>query len=1714
MLYRSSLFGPFFLKVLNLSRTVVALMGWISHLLTCPGTQDLINKEKDNWMLWSSKRNEIVIEQSTKRTLSIGRLALKGKGIGESHVSNPISNNIKNAMTQKNEIIFQFAILKDLPTNTEKNIFSNDAMKLKNVYPNDAMTLMKINMYSNDAMTYKDIYSNDTMILTNSYFNVSMTLKYINYVLPFSKAVPTYEYIDDMLLKPHNTKSLVTHTTKDIYILLWAQYIELYALYIELYWSSVLLTLWTICTGAMAARSHNLRYKRYSQQPGLQYLAIGHQGADLSSQWRTDPLSPKEEIIHTIWFIGVFVFKDVVAGIAYAGVVYVGVVYSEPQGPAVQSIFVSLLIKNFAPGNVPGNASTTAPTIAPTIAQTIAPTIPPTIAPTIAQTIAPTIGPTIGPTIAPTIAPTIVPAIGPTIAPAIVPDIAPNSAPTTALMTTDSALAVILPIHKNTLETNSIQMESSHPINDAYFNGVDERGTPNRICKLGHVSDECLSNLNPEGDRVSCLPWSSSSMTCTCTAALNNSVLCGPPTAPLACVKVQDAVVRGYKKRLQRQNSQKKDFECACEAEDSSPSSTEMVHTTLNVVSEFKGAAADLVTGRGGGAKPRSQAQSTNAQCPMSQLPLDQVNIQDMAQTNCKANTQTFAQLSCAARNTPATTAPIALITTHPRIQIPSSTVTVDVILCKESKAIFSSATECLCSEDYSHMIPLLEQITQHTCATQHCQALLFRHFGLGLAHYKMADHHEATKHFMEYRSLALRPADISLAHVYLGDISTIKSNYSNAAYHYLEAIHNYGTNNPSTLFKLVMPSVSALYAKQGAALKQTSQMLQAVEAFRNAIHHAPDINSRLPVHNSLGNLFQSMGDYTEALQEYKKAVKLGEELNDLVSLGWAYGNMGNAHLGLHQKDAALHHLKKALALTIEHESTPQAISRAYNNLGTAYQSLEDFKGAEENFNLALDQAVYGNDVAGQARARGNLGNLLMLNKKYERAVEQYSEVFRLSKDRQVLSTANHNRGCAYLEWAEQLRSGQNGTTSGISSNLQVLCNSGTMVPSPGFTPTELYRLGASDLTQAIELCNEVLQSTKGSMQGLSLSVSLIESSSRTFHKLQDCLIGLQQMDEALVVAEQCRARTLGERLLEKMGGGVNHLTPPLSLEQIQYIVKSQEHPVVYLSYTGAKLIVWLIIPIYGHVQIDCRVVEVEKLEKEKFGGKTFDQYVRQSVQEAVVGNDLELFQDVSGSQTSPLIVLFDVVVLPILDLLRKCKLQDIKSLILIPDSYTSLIPFAALHPERNFNNTFGNTFSIQMMPSLLIMGILNEAHPTRAVMYDRRTACVVGNPHIPIFEHNDEEWSLGRLPHATDEAKWISQLLKVQPLLHEQATKVAVVTKLSPAQVIHIATHGSAVSGFLAFAGPDSSNGKPSKSSDILLLPSEVEQMNIKAALVVLSSCDSGRGMVRADGIIGMGRAFLLAGAQSVLTTLWRIPDESAGMFMQFFYQYLVDGLGTTHALQKATLSVRCFRKYSQCTHWGGFQLIGRETYLHRTKTTEEALLAASLGPRCVFPQIAVVEKLEQGLIQTASQPSNVQVCYKMGEYVFIQVFCFVKQILLGYEGTELTDPVKTFIHSFYDYFRGGVFWISCRSEEVAAACVKKALEVCVCVYVCVCACACVRVCVCVCVCVCVRVCVRVCVCVCVCVRVCVCVCVCVCMCVCVCVCMVLNMSGYLHRL
>ena len=96
--------------------------------------------------------------------------------------------------------------------------------------------------------------------------------------------------------------------------------------------------------------------------------------------------------------------------------------------------------------------------------------------------------------------------------------------------------------------------------------------------------------------------------------------------------------------------------------------------------------------------------------------------------------------------------------------------------------------------------------------------------------------------------------------------------------------------------------------------------------------------------------------------------------------------------------------------------------------------------------------------------------------------------------------------------------------------------------------------------------------------------------------------------------------------------------------------------------------------------------------------------------------------------------------------------------------------------------------------------------------------------------------------------------------------------------------THGSASAGFLAFTSsfPVSKSGLAEK-EHISMFPKEIETLNISPALVALSSCDSARGQLKAEGVIGMARAFLSAGGHSVLLPLWKVPDESANISCSF---------------------------------------------------------------------------------------------------------------------------------------------------------------------------------------------------------------------------------------
>ena len=174
-----------------------------------------------------------------------------------------------------------------------------------------------------------------------------------------------------------------------------------------------------------------------------------------------------------------------------------------------------------------------------------------------------------------------------------------------------------------------------------------------------------------------------------------------------------------------------------------------------------------------------------------------------------------------------------------------------------------------------------------------------------------------------------------------------------------------------------------------------------------------------------------------------------------------------------------------------------------------------------------------------------------------------------------------------------------------------------------------------------------------------------------------------------------------------------------------------------------------------------------------------------------------------------------------------------------------------------------------------------------------------------------------------------IGRLLNIEPVIGATATKMEVLDRMTSVALIHIAAHASSKSGEIALTpNPTRPSQVPNK-EDFLLTMAEILNVQVRAQLVVLSCCHSGRGEIRAEGVVGIVRGFLAAGARSVLVTLWAIYDEATLMFMERFYHHLVKGRSSCEALNEAMRHLRESDSFSDVRHWAPFVLIGDDVTL-----------------------------------------------------------------------------------------------------------------------------------------------------------------------------------------
>ena len=240
--------------------------------------------------------------------------------------------------------------------------------------------------------------------------------------------------------------------------------------------------------------------------------------------------------------------------------------------------------------------------------------------------------------------------------------------------------------------------------------------------------------------------------------------------------------------------------------------------------------------------------------------------------------------------------------------------------------------------------------------------------------------------------------------------------------------------------------------------------------------------------------------------------------------------------------------------------------------------------------------------------------------------------------------------------------------------------------------------------------------------------------------------------------------------------------------------------------------------------------------------------------------------------------------------------------IIIVSDRALYQIPFAALTDENG--KYLLETFRIRIAPSLTTPKLIDECP---ANYHSQTGAPIVGNPDVGEVHFKGRLTNISRLPCAENEAKMVGEKLGVEPLLGQQATKEAVLHAMNSVALIHITAHGDAERGEIALAPSFRINNGIPQEGLYLLTMSDISRIQLRAKLVVLSCCHSARGQTKAEGAVGIARAFLGSGARSVLVALWALDDKSTEQLMTHFYYHLAAGKSAGESLHEAMKWMRC---------------------------------------------------------------------------------------------------------------------------------------------------------------------------------------------------------------
>lgn len=855
----------------------------------------------------------------------------------------------------------------------------------------------------------------------------------------------------------------------------------------------------------------------------------------------------------------------------------------------------------------------------------------------------------------------------------------------------------------------------------------------------------------------------------------------------------------------------------------------------------------------------------------------------------------------------------------------------------------------------------------------------------LGESFFSFGDLTSALKHQQQASDLWRKRGDLkglALSEIALGYYSANMSEPGRALGYLEQGLLSAKQVNDLRTQALAFTAIANVKAKFGN--KQ-----EALDAYSQARPLAEGVGDRLFLASILGgtaSVYFRMGDARTALDYDQRAVEIFEEVGAMWGKAEATLDLGRINNSLGDFQKAIQCLTDALQL-FRTLGMRRLEAQALQEIGVVQNSTGEREIALSSLQKSLALNRIGQDFRHEANALNLIGKVYEDSQQRDRALQYYQRALPLSRaaadpageSNSLFNIARIERDRGNLLDAEQnLKS-----AIGIAESTRSKVSSQDLRASYFATIHEIYEL----YIDVLMLLHKLRPAAGLDSQAFALSekararsfLELLQEGQANVREGVDPVLLKKErsLSEALNAKADRHMKLLAARDIieaDKTKNEIDALTTeyagvrdqiratspryaaltlpePLNLSEVQQRLLDDNSILLEYSLGNDRSYVWVVTR-SSHETFE---LSSRKIIEDSARRLYSDFVAHQMIPGESVEQHLERKRKASESTPANTALLSNLVLGPLAG-----KLSN-KRLVIIPDGALQYIPFQALNDPD----------SDKAAPQQLVANheIVNElSASTLAVLEqeakERKTAsnsvAVLADPVFEVDDPRVNRASVESTPESTESLK-VKQALRdvgisvdgveIPRLLASsdeadaimksapwgtglkavgfEATRARVLgPELSGYRVIHFATHG-----MINNEHPDLSGivlslfDREGHSQDGFLRLHDIYNLHLPADLVVLSACSTGLGKdVRGEGLIGLTRGFMYAGASGVVASLWKVDDQATAELMKLFYAGMFQkGLPPVAALREAQLAMSQQNQWRSPYYWAGFVIQGR---------------------------------------------------------------------------------------------------------------------------------------------------------------------------------------------